>query len=774
MTSTRRLAAIMFTDIVGYTAMMQEDEAKAAKVRQRHREVFLATHEQHNGKIIQYFGDGTLSVFDSAVEAVNCAIAIQQSLNQDEIIPLRIGLHIGDILFDGTDIYGDGVNLASRIEGLGVAGAILLSGTVNQELVNQSRIQTQSLGTVELKNIEGPKEIFAVTNQGITVPSRADLTGKRVTPTKSIAVLPFVNMSSSQENEYFSDGMTEEIINALTGIESLKVTSRTSSFHFKGKNLPIHQIGRELNVSAILEGSIRLAGNNMRITAQLIDVEQDIHFWSETFDRKVEDVFAVQDEISLLIAERFREQFGHLEIQEHLVEAPEVPVPIYQQYLKARYHLLKMGKSDIETGIDLLENILKQSPDYALAHLGINLGYTLMGTIGFMPSAQAFVAAHPYLTRAIELAPELPECQLHMAWISMLQDWNPAGVYQHLEKVFEIRPIVDYYQTMTSILTAEGKTTAAHHYIDQAIQMDPFSEVNFHLKGFTFYLEEKFDQAIAYYEKVVSMNGNKSLSLLEWGNALILSDRPEEALALFQRLPEDQPGDILKLSGTTIAQLALGNPAESQVAKLYQLLDTELAERAMNVLISCEAVRGRTKEMYQLIEKGISIHLPLMIYLPNEPLLKPFRKEARFQELMGQILKKDENDAFPHRKYKQSLFSEPELAAHIKQVADFMERDRPYLDASLTLRKLADQLNLPANHLSQILNEGFDQNFAAFVNTYRLEAFKERVREPSSRQLTVLALAYDSGFNSKTVFNTFFKKKMGKTPRAYWKEVTSQ
>lgn len=769
----RRLAAIMFTDIVGYTAIMQADEAKAAAIRDRHRQVFDRNHQQYHGEILQYFGDGTLSVFQSGVEAVECAISIQQALGTNDPVPLRIGLHLGDIVFDGTEIYGDSVNVTSRIESMGIGGGILLSGRLNEELKNHQHITTESLGQFEFKNVTEPLEVFSVTNPGIMVPDRTELKGKQKQPSKSIAVLPFVNMSAKEENEYFSDGMTEEIINALTKIKELKVTSRTSSFFFKGKNIPIAQIGRELNVSTVLEGSIRLAGNRMRITAQLIDVADDYHFWSETFDRSVDDIFAVQDEISLLIADKLREQLGHLEIEEHLVDAPDVPVEIYKRYLKAKYHLLKMTKPDLDLGVEILEEIVREQPDFALAHLGINQGYVVLGTIGLIPAGEGFMKGKPHLDKAIELDPNLPECLLNQAWLSFLQDRDFAKTYGHLNKIRESRPVVDFYQTMASVLVAEKKFKAAHHYIDIGFEMDPLAEVNCHLKGFIHYCEEQYEKAIEYFARGLELNPHFNVSLLYWGAALILLDRKEDCLAFYQKLPDDKPGDILKLGGMTLAYAALEDHAKAEegITQLEAVLETDLMERAMNILIFCRAVQGDYESILKLIELGIKYQLPLMVYLYAEPLLKPMWSHPRFKKLMQQFWGAETAFEEPDRKYKKTLFTREELEKYREKLEHIMVEKEPYLDPGLSLRSLAEMMELPPNHMSQLLNEGFDRNFSEFVNTYRLETFKAKVADPDFQHLTLLGLAYDSGFNSKTVFNTFFKKAMGKTPRAYWKEV---
>ena len=765
----------MFTDIVGYTALMQADETAANAIRVRHRAVFEKKHDQFHGEILQYFGDGSLSVFQSAVEAVECAISIQQALQSGEPVPLRIGLHLGDIVFDGTDIYGDGVNLASRIESLGVAGSVMLSGKMNDELKNHPHLSTQSLGRFSLKNIARPVEVFAVSNAGINVPARSEMKGKQAGTEKSIAVLPLVNMSADPEMEYLSDGMTEEIINALSTIKNLKVTSRTSSFFFKNKNIPLPQIGQQLNVANILEGSIRLAGNKMRISVKLVSVAEDIPFWSQKFDRSIDDLFAVQDEISLHIADRLREHVGHLEIADQLVEAPKVSVGNYQRYLKSRYHILKMSRPEIEMGMAILKDIIAEQPDFALGHIGMHLGYTLLGALGMMPAMEAFAAAHPHLEKAIELDENLPEVQLHLSYVAFFQHWDFPKAYRHMQRSFEIRPTVDYYQSMASTLVVEGKFDAAENYIGTAIQIDPFSAINFHLKGFIFYVREEYGAAIEYFEKSLRLKSDSQLSLLEWGQSLMLLGRKAEALAFYENLP-DLPGDLLKLGGITLAHAALGNFAEAKkdMAELEQALQTPQMERAMNLLILCHTVLGNHERALDLIAEGVQLKLMLIVYMPIDPMLKPLRQYPRFEKLMQPILGEKTKAEEPKRKYKKSLLDAADLKKYKHQLEQLMAREKPYLNPDLTLRSLAEMLDLPSNYLSQLLNEGFDQNFAEYVNSYRLETFKSKVADPDYSHLTILGLAYESGFNSKTVFNSFFKKQMGMTPKAYWKKVVKE
>ena len=770
----RQLAAVMFTDIVGYTALMQQDEALAMKLRTKHRSVFEEQHALHQGKIIQYYGDGTLSVFKSAIEATQCAVDIQRLLQEGDIVPLKIGLHLGDIVFDKTEIYGDGVNFASRIESLCTAGAILLSDKINDELKNHRSVSTISMGRFELKNISKPVEVFAISNQGISVPHPSELSGKQATNNKTIAVLPFVNLSTSKDNEYFSDGISEEIINALSKINELKVTSRTSSFSFKGTKNTIKEIGKQLNVSIILEGSVRLSGSSARITAQLIEVENDFHFWSETFDRDLKNVFAVQDEISLLIADKLREHLGHFEMEEQLVDFYDVPLETYKKYLKARFYLMKLDYTNTINAIALFEEVIKESPDFPLPYLDINQGYAYMGTMGLIPAYEGFTKGQPFLQQAIELKEDLPETQLNLAWVSCWQKWDLKQAYIHLNNALAIRATDSMYLTMANFLTIEGKLEAAMKYSDKSLEVAPFSSVNLNYKGFLYYMMDEYELALPYFKRSLDIQAELPFPVVYIGASYLLLGRYEEGLAYFENLPEDNSGFLAKLGGTTIAHAMMGNRpmAEEGIAKLESFLQTPSAGNALNFLVLCHTQLNDLDKALGMINKGVENHFPMVMLLPTEPLAKRLHELPAFKKIIDDLIGETVSIE-PIRKNKKLLFNNEELKQYKDRLVALMEQDQLYLEPELTMRLLAEHMNLPPNHMSQLLNEGFKQNFANYINTYRLEHFKHAIENTDAHQITLIGLAYDSGFNSKTVFNTFFKKKMAMTPKAYWNQLHS-
>ncbi|MER3318425.1 MAG: tetratricopeptide repeat protein [Allomuricauda sp.] len=590
--------------------------------------------------------------------------------------------------------------------------------------------------------------------------------------TKTIAVLPFVNMSNDINNEYFCDGLTEEIINALTKIKDLSVTSRTSSFYFKNRKVTSKEIKEKLNVSTFIEGSVRTSKNKMRITVQMIDTLDDFHFWSETFDRRPDDIFQIQDEVSLLIAERLREHIGHLEIEEKLVEPIDVPSAIYREYLKGRYYIMKLDVQNSLKGIGILKDIIKKAPNFLSPYLDVNLSYTYMGTLGLLPAYEAFQKAQPFLEKAIELNPNSARVQLNLSWIESWQNWNLEKAYEHANKALEIQPADDIYLTISNYLTVEGKLDSAQNYIDKALQLDPFSAMNHHYKGFLLYLQEKFDEAIKYLEKALELNRDLPFPPLYIGECLLFMGKHQEAIDYYKNLKGVSVSDLTQLGGLAICYAKLNDieNCKEKIAELETYLQSDNIDKAFNFLILVNVLLGNHDRAINLVEQAFENHLPLILLLNTEPIIKPIKNDKRFKSIMLKAI--PDNVNYKQKKqYKQALLDSNEIKKYSKELEQIMIDYKLYLNPDLSLKDVASYLELPANYVSQLLNLGFQKNFSEYVNTYRVNEFKQRVLIEENKGLTIMAVAYDSGFNSKTVFNTFFKKIEGTTPNAYLKSV---
>ncbi|HIB47105.1 MAG TPA: tetratricopeptide repeat protein [Flavobacteriaceae bacterium] len=577
-------------------------------------------------------------------------------------------------------------------------------------------------------------------------------------------------MSNSIENEYFCDGLTEEIINALAKINQLSVTSRTSSFYFKNKKVTAKELREKLKVATFIEGSVRASKNKMRITVQMIDTADDYHFWSETFDRNPDNIFEIQDEISLFIAEKLREHIGHIEIEDKLVAPIDVPVAIYREYLKGRYYIMKLDHKNAIKGIHILKEVIHKSPNFSNPYLDINLAYVNMGTMGLLPAFEAYEKAQPYLLKALELDPNSARSQLNLAWIECWQNWNLKKAYEHANKALEIQQADDIYLTISNFLTVEGKLDAAHNYLDKALQLDPYAAINHHYRGFLYYLQEDYTTAIPYLKKALDLDPKLPFPPIYIGISLLMSGKPNEALTYFGSLEGVSVKDLTKLGGETMCYAKL-NETEKCNEGLNQLetyLTTALVDKAFTFLILVNALLGNSDKVIDLAEQAYQNRLPLILLLNPSPILKPIKNQKRFKEIMLKAIP-DNLNYKQKKKYKQALLDSTEIKKYSKELEQIMIDYKLYLNPDLSLKDLASYLELPANYVSQLLNLGFQKNFSEYVNTFRVNEFKERVIQEESKGLTIMAVAYDSGFNSKTVFNTFFKKIEGITPNAFLK-----
>jgi adenylate cyclase len=371
----RRLAAILAADVVGYSRLMGEDEAGTLeRLKSLRRESVQPKITEHKGRIVKLMGDGLLAEFPSVVEAVQCAVDVQREMTEreseitnDRRIRLRIGVNLGDIIVEGSDIYGDGVNVAARLEALADPGSICVSGTVFDHVKAKVDLDFVDLGEQQVKNIAEPVRVYRWTDAAADpMPGTAGAEGALPLPDKpSIAVLPFDNMSGDPEQEYFADGITEDIITELSRFPSLFVIARNSSFAFKGESVDVRQVARELGVRYVLEGSIRRAGNRVRISAQLIDRESGSHIWAERYDRNLDDIFDLQEEITRNVVGSIAPQIEMAEM-DRVRGARSTKFSSYDLGLKAQalyYDAMRMGSPDVQQqAIDVTEDSLKQDP----------------------------------------------------------------------------------------------------------------------------------------------------------------------------------------------------------------------------------------------------------------------------------------------------------------------------------------------------------------------------------------------------------------------------
>lgn len=498
MSQSRKLAAIMFTDIAGYTSLMGADEQYAFELLSKNRTIQRPLVEKYGGKWIKELGDGVLASFDSATDSVLCANAIQQACGVVDGLQLRIGIHLGEVVFENSDVFGDGVNIASRLQSVAPVGGIYISQAVNENISNKKGIITKYIREENLKHVKEPVHIYEVTiaEGGMDLYANTRQEEKPATGKihdKSIAVLPFVNMSNDPEQEYFSDGMAEEVLNTLSNLKELKVVGRTSSFQFKGKNTDIRQVGEILKVATVLEGSVRRQGNKLRITAQLINVADGFHLWSERYDMEMTDVFAIQDDISAKIAEKLKVTFfGQGQLKSD--KAPTLNMEAYELVLQGRFHVEKFIEG-FEKALVCFNRALELDPNYAEAYAEMARIWFLFTMQLFYPPRVGFERAKIYAEKALALNNELGGAHYVLGQLNFWYYWD----WDNAKREYEIaeHSTVSYYFTGVVIdpwypAFLNGDFEAALRSTYKVLENDPLSFFSqLHLGYFNVYGRHK-------------------------------------------------------------------------------------------------------------------------------------------------------------------------------------------------------------------------------------------------------------------------------------------
>jgi adenylate cyclase len=554
----RRLAAILSADVVGYAKLMGADEESTLARLQAHRKQFIdPTIAEHRGRIVKLMGDGALVEFASAVDAVKCAIEIQRGMAErnvavpeDRRIKFRIGINLGDVMIEGDDLYGDGVNVAARIEGLAEPSGICISNTVFDQVRDRIPHDFEDLGEHSVKNITRPVRVYRVPlserEAAMARPELPHQAGAPELPDRpSIAVLPFDNMSGDPEQEYFTDGIAEDIITALSLWRWFPVIARNSTFTYKGKAVDIKQVGRELGVRYVLEGSVRKAGNRVRISAQLIDAATGAHVWAEKFDRELSDIFDLQDEITRRVAGTLIPELSAAE-QRRVFREPPRDLNAWDLFLRGQWHFNRFNRDDMVEARRLYRAALDLDPNFPSAHAFVAQTYLWSVLLDWEDAPQeALQSAHLHVTRALASDDRDPMAHAAMGGMMfLLRRYNEAVA--ELNVAVSLNPsLAVSYVVLAGVRLLNGEPAEAITVCGQAMRLSPHDPLAFWpetIVGLSNYLLKQYEEASIWARNALRHkpdfpfpNFNLAAACAQLGRL----DESKEALAQAYRVQAD-------------------------------------------------------------------------------------------------------------------------------------------------------------------------------------------------------------------------------------------
>ncbi|HEX9826220.1 MAG TPA: adenylate/guanylate cyclase domain-containing protein [Flavobacteriaceae bacterium] len=672
----RQLSAIMFTDIAGYTAMMQRDEMYAVQIRSKHREVFKIVTDKYNGELIQYYGDGTLSIFKSSVEAIECAIEMQTEFQKDPSVPVRIGIHVGDIIITGSDIIGDAVNVASRIETLAVPGSILISDEVQDQIKNQKNIVTQFVGDFDFKNVAQTMKVFAVANKGIVVPKSSELSGKtnikgkrsvnrnkkkyvflltffliviasllfynilnknsNLSLTKSIAVIPFSNLSSDEDSENFTDGVTEDIVLQLSKINELRVISRASIMQFKDSKQSIPDIAKALGVSYVLEGSVRKYGDKVRINAQLIDAQTNNYLWGEKYDKTLTEIFDIQSQVSNEIAKALKITLSTKEIL-NLNKPPTANTEAYNFYKEAQMTLNQGGGAvgELEKAENLFSKAIDLDPNFCRAYVGLSDTYLEYIYWGRSAPKEVLEKALTPALKALEINPIDGGSYGTLGAISFFR-YEKETAISYLQKAIQINPsYVGAYDKLAWIRLFEGNLEEAVRLFNEVLELDPLSIKNIANIALSHYYFHQMETGLKVLDDALKSNPDDNILLWMKGNLLTGAKQYGEAIKVFNHRS-------IGMNTNWMLGYAYGMSGQSEKAREilnYQLERNETIFVPPYMIATIYMGLGDIKNTLDWLEKDYEVGGQGMFFwgLKRDIKFEPIKNEPRFIALLNKI-----------------------------------------------------------------------------------------------------------------------------------------
>ena len=633
----RRLAAIVFTDIAGYTTLTQRNESLALVLLEQHQSLVRSFLRRHGGREVKSLGDGFLLEFESALEAILFSTEIQEAFRErnetspTEQIFMRIGIHVGDVILQNNDIYGDAVNIASRIVQFSDPGGVCISEQVHVQVRNKVRQQFAKLPRQKLKNVELNSDLYRV----IFPWQAAEAADSLPSDNKNrIAVLPFTNISPDPSDSYFSDGLTEELITALSEIQGLRVIARTSVNKFRGGVKDAFQIGEELQVAFILEGSVRKSGNKVRVATQLIDVATQEHAWSNQYDRNLDDVFMIQSDIAKSVADSLKVKLGAGE-KARIEEKKTDNVAAYVAYLKGRALLHDRSEKALKGAKEQFELAIKQDPLYASAYAGLADIHMLLGDYLFAPIPESLQEAKAYVKKAVELDPANAEARVSLAE-SLMSDYKFREADREFRKAIALNPsYATAHHWYSNLLTDLGRFEEAYEQIILAEELDPLSSIICASAMYSCLAMGRDAEAKARLRKLSEIDPSSPLVNESYMSYHFTIKEYDESLKYLQKMLEADPTDTYLKADVAYIYAVSGRKQEA--LEIVEKVKNEVRESSgakWSLLAFVYLAFGDMDEVFRYLEKALSAQEVFFGWFRSSPIFVEVRKDPRFNELL--------------------------------------------------------------------------------------------------------------------------------------------